>query len=69
MLMDLLQHLPDDPMYGTLELADFWSNWGFPTGNPISDIDISNYSDRRSFEKLRADLELWIDKKKKTLSG
>jgi len=64
MLIDLLQHLPDDPMNGTLELVDFWSSWGFPKGSPISEININKYSDRQSFEKLRADLELWINREK-----
>ena len=68
-LIDLLEKLPDQPMYAALELAVFWSNWGFPADSPVSSINMFEYDNRENLEKLIASHESWLDEEKKALSA
>lgn len=67
-LMDLLGHLPKDPMYAVLELADFWSTWDFPADSPISGININEFYDKQGVEKLFSSHAKWIENEKRALA-
>ncbi len=67
-LIDLLERLPDDPLNAVIELGEFWSNWGFPANSPIASININDYYNKESFERLLTSHKMWIDKEKTSLS-
>ncbi|SET26991.1 DUF2247 family protein [Thorsellia anophelis] len=41
-IKELINHLPDDSLYGPLALNDFWNKWGEPNNSPNIIQGVSN---------------------------
>ena len=67
MLMDLLEKLPESPLYGLLRLTEFWANFNYPDDSPhIIQGRGNNYTPEVYFTKGNYDVVLtrhrrWIE--------
>lgn len=67
LLDEKLQSLPNDPLYGLLELTEFWADLGFPSYSPHqvqgkgNVIGPQDYYTEANFRKVVDENKNWID--------
>lgn len=67
LLDGILSGLPEDPLYGTLELVDFWSKWDFPLDSPISGSHLPQNYSNDSYAQLVKSHRDWLETERKAL--
>jgi len=64
---------PDsDPVYGLLDLTQFWSQWGWPDDAPPSmkrddDVSALDYHSDSRYQKILDEHRVWIEQEKRLL--
>ena len=67
LLKEILDELPHDPLYGLLELTDFWSQFDFPSDSPHevqgrgNHMQPQEYYTRKNFERLVKKHKDWLN--------
>jgi protein-tyrosine-phosphatase len=61
-----------DPVYGLLDLAQFWSQWGWPDDAPSSmkrddDVSAPDYHSDSRYQKVLSEHRVWIEQEKRHL--
>ena len=70
-----IQELPDDPIYGLLELTNFWSSLEYPDYSPHqiqgvgNEISPQNYYTQENFKNAVEKHKNWIENECRKLSG
>lgn len=67
----VLDHEPD-PVYGLLDLTQFWSEWGWPDDAPPSmkggdNVSAQNYHSDSHYQKVLDEHRVWIEQEKHQL--
>jgi len=61
-----LEDLPNDPIYGPIELSEFWSDFGFPSDSPHeaqgvgNSLSPSEFYTQENLERLLSRHQAWI---------
>lgn len=71
LLEAVIENLPQDPLYGILELIEFWSKWNFPSDSPIKNLKTENKSQEfyteENYLRLRNKHLEWMLREEKAL--
>ena len=67
----VIDHEPD-PVYGLVDLTQFWSQWGWPDDAPPSmnkgdDVSAENYHSDSHYQKVLEEHRVWIEQEKQQL--
>lgn len=66
--------LESDPVYGLLELTQFWSEWGWPNDAPRSmkrsaDVSPEGYHSDTHYQNVLEEHRIWIEREQRHLKG
>jgi hypothetical protein len=74
LLEQVLASLPADPLYGLLQMTDFWSQFGFPAGSPHevqgqgNSMTPAEYYTRETYDRLLGQHKSWLERETARLS-
>ena len=72
LLTSIFDKLPDDPLYGVMELTEFWNIWENPIDSPMIDFYKNEFDpkilySKEKYKNLRSNTQDWILKEKQRL--